>query len=113
MTPSSFDPHALAIHRAARRFVADLAAEAILAVVARMEARLSADAQSSPFAVDEALALAWPPVEGACPRQEVVWATDGHDRGNRLSLSAFDAAGRMLLRRDYRAGAQRKGAGHV
>ena len=101
------------IHRAARRFVADLTAEAILPVVARMEARLSADAETSPFAVDEALALAWPPVGGACPRQEVVWATDANDGGNRLSLAAFDAAGRTLLRRSYRAGAKRSGAGHV
>jgi hypothetical protein len=113
MSPWNSDVHAAAIQRAARRFIADLAAEAILPVVARMEAVLCARAEASPFTVDEALARAWPTIEGACPRQEVIWATDGDGGGDHLRLSAFDAAGRMLLRRSYRAGFERKSAAHV
>ena len=113
MNTSSSDLHTLAIRRAARRFIADLAAEAMLPATARVEALLSADAKGSPFAVDEALAFAWPPTESALPRHEVIWATGGHDDGEGLRLSAFDAAGRMLLRRSYLAGARQPGAGHV
>jgi len=113
MIPSNSDLHALAVHRAARRFIADLAAQAILPAVARMEAVLSAGAEASPFTVDEALAGAWPATGEACPRHEVIWATEGNDGGAPLSLRAFDAAGRMLLRRGYRAEFERKGAAHV
>jgi hypothetical protein len=111
MPPTNSDSCSPAIRRAARRFVADLAAEAILAVVARTEAVLSADAEASPFEVDEALARAWPSV-GICPRQEVIWATDGNGPGG-VSLRAFDAAGRVLLSRTYRATAESKGDSHA
>jgi hypothetical protein len=111
MPPTNCDPCSPAIRRTARRFVADLAAEAVLTVVARTEAVLSADDEASPFEVDEALARAWPAV-GICPRQEVIWATAGNDPGG-VRLRAFDATGRVLLSRTYRAAVERKGERRV
>jgi hypothetical protein len=99
-----------AIRRAARRFAQALAAEAMLPATARIEAWLSAEGPASLFTLDEALAAAWPPAAGAGPRHEVIWASGG---GEGLRLSAFDAAGRVLLRRSYAAGGERKAAGHV
>lgn len=110
MTFSVSDPHTLAVRRAARRFTEDLAAQAVLQATARVEARLTAGAAGSLFALDAALAAAWPPAEGAPPRHEVIWASG--DGGN-LRLSAFDAAGRVLLRRSYAAAPDRKSAGRV
>jgi hypothetical protein len=110
MISSISDPHALAMRRAARRFTRALAAEAMLQATVRVEAWLNADGPASLFALDEALTVAWPQAEGGWPRHEVIWASGG---GEGLRLSAFDAAGRVLLRRDYAAGAERKGVRHV
>jgi len=113
MTLSISVPHTAAIRRAARRFTQALAAEAMLHATARVEARLVAEAAGSLFALDEALAAAWPQAEGAPPRHEVIWASGGDGDAEGLRLSAFDAAGRVLLRRSYDAGAKRKAASHV
>jgi hypothetical protein len=110
MTTATSDPQTQAIRRAAQRFAETLAAEAMLATTVHIEAWLSAEAPAPLFALDEALAAAWPPAQGARPRHEVIWATGP---GEGLRLSAFDAAGRVLLRRSYAAGAERKSAGHV
>jgi hypothetical protein len=107
------DPDTLAIRDAARRFTRALAAEAMLEATARIEARLVAGgAAGSLFALDEALAAAWRRTECALPRHEVIWAPGDGDREG-LRLSAFDAAGRVLLRRSYAAGPARKSLGHV
>jgi hypothetical protein len=110
MTSSTTDPDTAAIRRAARRFTGALAAEALLHATARVEARLNALDAGSLFAVDDALSSAWPPDGAAPPRHEVIWAVGG---AQDLRLSAFDAAGRVLLRRSYAAGSARKGGGHV
>ncbi|THD62078.1 hypothetical protein [Phenylobacterium sp.] len=110
MMTSNPDPQIQAIRRAARRFTDALAAERMLHATARVEVWFSADAPASLFALDEALTSAWPQAEGARPRHEMVWASG---RGDGLRLSAFDAAGRVLLRRSYQAAGERKGAGHV
>jgi hypothetical protein len=112
MTFQSSDPEMLAIRRAARRFTEALAAQAMLAATARVEARLAAGGAGSLFGLDAALAAAWPQAVAAPPSHEVIWALAGGD-GERLRLSAFDAAGRVLLRRTYAAGARRKSAGPV
>ena len=111
MTSTISDNDTVAIRDAARRFTRALAAEAMLRATARVEARLVAGGAGSLFALDEALAAAWRQTECALPRHEVIWAPgDGDQEG--LRLSAFDAAGRVLLRRSYAAGAQRKGLSH-
>ena len=110
MTPSVPDPQTQAIRRAARRFADALVTHALLDATTRVEAWFSAAAPDPLFALDEALAAAWPPVEGAGPRHEMVWASGP---GEGLRLSAFDAAGRVLLRRRYATGRARKGGGHV
>lgn len=110
MTSPNSDPETLAIRRAAARFTRALAAEAVLHATARVEARLAAGGAGSLFALDAALAAAWPQTLGAPPRHEVIWAPAGGDAEG-LRLSAFDAAGRVLLRRSYAAGAERKSAG--
>jgi hypothetical protein len=110
MTTSNPDPHTQAIRRAARQFADALAAQSLLGATTRVEAWFSAAGPDSLFALDEALAAAWPPAEGARPHHEMVWASGS---GDGLRLSAFDAAGRVLLRRSYAAGRERKAAGHV
>ncbi|HEX4713207.1 hypothetical protein [Phenylobacterium sp.] len=110
MTAQISDLNTVELRRAARQFVRALAAEALLHAAARVEARLNADDAGSLFAVDEALSSAWPPDGTSPPRQEVIWSAGG---AQDLRLSAFDAAGRVLLRRSYAAGAWRKGDGHV
>jgi hypothetical protein len=110
MTTSISHPDTTAIRRAARQFTKALAAEAVLHVTARVEAQLNADGTGSLFAVDEALSSAWPKDRATPPRHEVIWAAGGP---RDLRLSAFDATGRVLLRRSYAAGARRKGGGHV
>lgn len=103
--PLNLADQTLAIRIAARQFTEALAAEAMLQATAHVEARLAADGAGAPFAVDEALAAAWPKTAGAPPRQEVIWSP-GEAGG--LRFSAFDAVGRVLLRRTYAAGAARK-----
>ena len=110
MTSSNSDPQTQAVRRAARRFTEALAARAMLAATARVEAWLNANGPASLFAVDEALAAAWRRAGAAGPRHEVIWASGP---GEGLRLSAFDAAGRVLLRRSYAAAPPRKGGGHV
>ncbi len=112
MTSSISDPDTAAIRRAARRFTEALATEAMLHATVRVEARLNAEGAGTLFALDEALAAAWPRTEGALPRHEVIWATGAGDADG-LRFSAFDAAGRVLLRRSYAAAPARKSAGHV
>jgi hypothetical protein len=109
MTISNSDPQTQAVRRAARRFAEDLSAKAMLAATIRVEAWLSAEGPDSLFAVDEALAAAWRRAGRAHPRHEVIWASGA---GEGLRLSAFDAAGRVLLRRSY-AATTRRGGGHV
>lgn len=113
MTTPSSRPDRQAIHRAARRFTQALAAEALLDAIARLEARLVDDGAGVLFALDEALADAWPKGEGALPRHEVIWATAGAEAGDDIHFSAFDASGRVLMRRSYNAASERKAAGHV
>ncbi|HEX3364516.1 hypothetical protein [Phenylobacterium sp.] len=110
MTTPISDLNTAQIRRAARQFAGALAAEALLHATARVEARLNADDAGSLFAVDEALSSAWPPDGASPPRHEVIWAAGG---AQDLRLSAFDAAGRVLLRRSYAAGTRRKGDGDV
>jgi hypothetical protein len=110
MTTSNSDPQTRAVRRAAQRFAEALAARALLAATARVEAWLSAERPASLFAVDEALAAAWRRADGARPRHEVIWASG---TGVALRLSAFDAAGRVLLRRSYAGATTRKAAGHA
>lgn len=110
MMTSNPDPQSEAIRSAARQFTEGLAAGSMLHATARVEIWFSADAPASLFALDEALATAWPQAGGERPRHETVWASG---RGDGLKLSAFDAAGRVLLRRSYPTAVKRKGAGHV
>jgi hypothetical protein len=92
----------LAICRAARSFTRALVAEAMAPRTARLEAVLYAGAADSLFSVDYALIGAWPQDGEAPPRHEVIWARDAGDLEG-LRLSAFDASGRLLLRRTYAA----------
>lgn len=109
MTETSSDPDAGALSRAARRFTAALAEQAMLAATARLEARLEGLAEVPVLQFDAALAAAWP--DGAPPpRSEVIWAL-GASACPALSLCAFDEAGRVLLRRTY--GAKSAEPGHV
>src|SRR5258705_10105985 len=110
MTSSISDLDTAAIRRAARRFTGALAAEALLHATARVEARLNACDAGALFAVDDALSSAWPADGAAPPRHEVIWAAGG---AQDLRLSAFDAAGRVLLRRSYAAGTPRKAGDRV
>jgi len=110
MTLPISDPDTADLRCAARQFAGALAAEALLDATARVEARLNAGDADALFAVDEALSAAWPRDGSSPPRHEVIWASGGSPD---LRLSAFDAAGRVLLRRSYAAGARRKGDGHV
>lgn len=105
------DPHIQAIRRAARGFARTLCAEALLPMTARLEARLAAQDSSSVFALEDVLAAAWPDAQAAPPRHEVVWALAGSRSAQGLRLSAFDAAGRLLLRRSYTTGGVRKAGG--
>lgn len=110
MTTPISDLDTVQVRHAARQFTGALAAEALLCATARVEARLNAENPASLFAVDEALSSAWPPGGVSLPRQEVIWASG---RAQNLRFSAFDADGRVLLRRTYAAGAVSKGQGHV
>jgi hypothetical protein len=99
------DTQNLAIRRAARSFTRALAADAMVPRTARLEAVVYAGAADSLFSVDHALIGAWPQDGEAPPRHEVIWARDAGDLDG-LRLSAFDASGRLLLRRTYAADSQ-------
>lgn len=101
-----------AIRRATKGFAQALSARALLTATARLEARLAADGSDPLFALEAALAAAWPGAIGALPRHEVIWASAACDPAEGLRLSAFDAAGRLLLRRSYATRGARKAAGH-
>jgi hypothetical protein len=110
MTTPNSDRNTAEVRRAARQFTGALAAEALLHVTAWVEARLNAGGTGSFFAVDEALSSAWPKDGAAPPRHEVIWVAGDPDN---LRFSAFDSAGRVLLRRTYVAGSRRKGGQDV
>ena len=100
-SPSPEPSHRL--RQAAERFTHALAAEALLADTARIEAVVHAAAADAVFRVEAALRRAWPAGAGT-PQQEVVWATaQAPEAGDetRLQLRAFDGAGRLLLRRAF------------
>lgn len=96
----------LAVEQAARRFTQALAAEAVLHDTVRVEALLRDQGAGPLFLLDRALHAAWPQAAGAPPRHEVIWACEATNEAG-LRLSAFDSAGRVLLRRTY---ATRRGA---
>jgi hypothetical protein len=88
---------------AARRFAQALAWTDLLAVTARVEATLhAAGALEELFALEDGFRRAW--TSGRPPFCEMLWAGEGAglDLGA-LRLSAFDEAGRVLLRRTYPA----------
>jgi len=98
-SPSPEPSHRL--RRAAERFTDALAAEALLADTARIEAVVHAAAADAVFRVEAALRRAWPAGAGT-PQHEVVWATaHAPEDATRLQLRAFDGAGRLLLRRAF------------
>jgi hypothetical protein len=101
MTETLPEAEALAMRRAVRRFTRTLAGEAMLELTARVEARIHACQAGPVFGFDAALATAWPPGAGEPPRREVIWASSANGLEERLSFSAFDADGRVLLRRTY------------
>jgi hypothetical protein len=84
---------------AAERFTHALAAEALLADTARIEAVVHATAADAVFRFEAALRRAWP-VDAGAPQHEVVWASASADE-TQLQLQAFDGAGRLLLRRAF------------
>jgi len=91
------------LRHAAERFTHALAAEALLADTARIEAVVHAAAADAVFRVEAALRGAWPIGAGA-PQREVVWAIASPPEAGdetRLQLRAFDGAGRLLLRRAF------------
>ena len=110
MTTTNCDPKPAAIRRAARRFSKDLAAEDMLWLTARVEARLGAAETGPLFVLDHALASAWTRERALPPRHEVIWG--GGEVGN-LNLRAFDAEGRLLVSRSYDLSPRRRGAGDV
>jgi hypothetical protein len=101
-TPPSPEP-ARRLRQAAERFTHTLAAEALLADTARVEAVIHAAAADAVFRFEAALRRAWP-IGQSVPPHEVVWATASapeSEGGTRLQLRAFDGAGRLLLRRAF------------
>ena len=87
---SSGDPDA---GSAVRGFVRTLVSQALFEHTARLEVTLGGGgALETLLAVERA--LTWPP-EG--PSRELIWATEA----GALRLSAYDQAGRLLLKRDY------------
>lgn len=78
---------------AVRGFVRTLVSQALFEHTARLEVTLGGGgALETLLAVERA--LTWPP---AGPSRELIWATEA----GALRLSAYDEAGRLLLKRDY------------
>jgi len=102
------EPETRAIRQAARGFTRGLAERELLALIARVEATVAIGGAGSVFTVDEALAAVWPPSLGAPPQREIIWAQRRDGDGQAVTLSAFDTAGRLLLRRTYPAAGRRK-----
>jgi hypothetical protein len=88
---------------AARRFAQALTWTRLLEVTARVEAALPASGSLEDLLELEAgLIRAWPHQAGPLPVCEMFWTGEtpgGSPRG--LQLSAFDEAGRVLLRRTF------------
>jgi hypothetical protein len=109
--PSSERPATLA----ARRFAQALAWTDLIAVTARVEATLQgAGSLDELFALEKTLGQVWPARAGRAPICEMTWAGEAPDLDQgALRLSAFDQAGRVLLRRTYSAGLKPERAAHV
>jgi hypothetical protein len=90
---------------AVRLFVRELNDKAQIVRAARLEA-VFAGLEPAAFGLTQALAAAWPAELGAPPSNEVICALNerGPDKlgpNRRLTLAAFDASGRLLLRRGH------------
>lgn len=91
--PEPFTPEDPDAGGAVRGFVRTLVSEALFEHTARLEVTLGGGgALETLLAVERA--LTWPP-EG--PSRELIWATEA----GALRLSAYDEAGRLLLKCDY------------
>jgi len=88
---------------AALRFAQALSWTRLLEVTARVEAALPACGRLEDLlALEAGLVRAWPAQAGPLPVCEMFWTGEtpgGSPRG--LQLSAFDEAGRVLLRRTF------------
>lgn len=89
---------------AAALFASCLADQALAEPTVRLQAILYARGSLDELlSVERALTAGWPTAADAVPPCELIWATENAAMGRAaLQLSAFDGAGRTLLRRDYR-----------
>ena len=94
--PLDPDLDPLALADAVGRFVHALRGRADLGRAARLEAVFAAPGPAV-FGLDQALARLWPQELAALPAHEVIWARR-QGGAPRLTLAAYDASGRLILR---------------
>ena len=97
MTQSPNEPNPYA--QAMDRFVRALRGRADIGRLVRLETVFAAP-DAAVFELDQTLAQVWPSDLAAPPTHEVVWARR-HGAAPRLTLAAYDAAGRLLLRQSH------------
>jgi hypothetical protein len=101
------EPSPSAVAAAAEHFIQSLG-KAAIARTRRLETTLAAVPEGMLFAADLTLARLWPREVVAAPRQEVIWSRLAGQRSS-IKLVAFDAEGRVLLRRSYPVAAPQAG----
>jgi hypothetical protein len=82
-------------------FVRTLRGRADLGRLARLETVFAAP-DAAVFELDQTLARLWPSDMAVLPTHEVIWAKR-EGQAPRLTLAAFDSAGRVLLRQSHDA----------
>ena len=99
MSPLSDEPSPSPVAAAAEHFIRSLGKA--IGRTRRLETTLAAVVpEGMLFAADLTLARLWPREVAAAPRQEVIWSRLEGQRSS-IKLVAFDAEGRVLLRRSY------------
>jgi hypothetical protein len=110
MSLSPDEPSPSPVAAAAEQFIRSLGKA--IGRTRRLETTLAAVPEGMLFAADLTLARLWPREVAAAPRQEVIWSRLDGQRSS-IELAAFDAEGRVLLRRSYPvSGAQAEGSDH-
>lgn len=102
MTPTTHAISQPAMHEIARGFVHTLATLGLLEHASRLEAAALAN-EDTPFSWAFA-GTDWRSVFGDLVKHEVMWSVSSQTE-EALSLTAFDEAGRPLLKRAYRIAA--------
>ncbi len=106
------DPSDAPVAMAAAQFIRALRGADAIDRITRVEATLMAVEADGLFAAERTLTRLWPADAGAAPAHEVIWMRPSGE-GASMKLAAFDASGKVLLRRCYPVVAQKAGAaGH-